>query len=187
MHADPAIRPDATKLDVEVFKLAPHDWVPNNRKLPVVLYRNALQIDPDIDADERAAAIEALFEEHQWPPRWRDSIFDYHHFHSTAHEVLAIVSGEADVIAGGPGGRVMHVRTGDVMLLPAGTGHCLQSASGRFSVVGAYPAGQQWDIRREALTPEEWAEMEGLPFPPSDPVLGRSGPLIVYWLRAGRI
>jgi uncharacterized protein YjlB len=184
MHADPAIRRDATKLDIEVFKLPPHDWVPNNRTLPVVLYRNTMQGGADVDAEERAAAFEALFDGHQWPPRWRDSIFDYHHFHSTAHEVLAIVSGEAEVIVGGPRGRVVCVRTGDVMLLPAGTGHCLQSTSGKFSVVGAYPAGQQWDIRREALTREECAEMEALPFPPSDPVFGTSGPLIDYWLNA---
>jgi uncharacterized protein YjlB len=184
MHADPAIRPDATKLSIEVFKLPPHEWVPNNRKLPVVLYRHAMQGDPDNDPEERAAACEARFAEHQWPPRWRNGIFDYHHFHSTAHEVLAIVSGAADVIIGGPRGRVVHVRTGDVMLLPAGTGHCLQSASGRFSVVGAYPAGQQWDIRREALTREECAQMEGLPFPSCDPVFGASGPLIDYWLHA---
>ncbi|MFC0399057.1 cupin domain-containing protein [Paraburkholderia rhizosphaerae] len=182
MHADPAIRPDATNLDVELFKLPPHDWVPNNRRLPIVLYRQALQGDTLIDADERAAAFEALFDAHQWPPRWRDSIFDYHHFHSTAHEVLAVVSGEADVIIGGPGGRVVHVRSGDVMLLPAGTGHCLQSGSGRFSVVGAYPAGQQWDIRRDALTRDECAAMDALPFPASDPVLGDRGPLIDFWM-----
>src|ERR1700754_78186 len=78
MHADPAIRPDATKLDIEVFTLPPHDWVPNNRKLPVVLYRRALaaQGDTYADGDELAAAFEALFDEHQWPPRWRDSIFE---------------------------------------------------------------------------------------------------------------
>jgi uncharacterized protein YjlB len=185
MRADPAIRPDPTKLDVEVFKLPAHDWVPNNRTLPVALYRQALPVDAHRDADELAAAFEALFDEHQWPPRWRDSIFDYHHFHSTAHEAIAVVSGEADVIIGGPRGRVVHVRAGDVMLLPAGTGHCRQSASGRFSVVGAYPDGQQWDIRRDALTREEYAAMEALPFPPLDPVLGGSGPLIDYWLRAG--
>ncbi len=182
MHADPVIRPDATKQDYEVFKLPPHDWVPNSRKLPVVLYRRALS--GVVDGDELAAAFEALFEQNQWPPRWRDSVFDYHHFHSTAHEVLAVVAGEADVIVGGPRGRVIHVRSGDVMLLPAGTGHCLQASSGRFSVVGAYPPGQQWDIRRDALTPEECAAMESLPFPSSDPVLGSQGPLIDHWLSA---
>jgi uncharacterized protein YjlB len=51
-------------------------------------------------------------------------------------------------------------------------------------VVAGYPDGQQWDIRRDALTRKEYAAMEALPFPPSDPVLGDSGPLIDYWMRA---
>src|ERR1044072_2361746 len=33
---------DAVKTEYEAFMLEPHDWVPNNRKLPVVIYRHAL-------------------------------------------------------------------------------------------------------------------------------------------------
>jgi uncharacterized protein YjlB len=50
--------------------------------------------------------------------------------------------------------------------------------------VGAYPAGQQWDIRREALTPQELAAMHALPFPKMDPVDGKHGPLCEHWLKA---
>lgn len=65
----------------EAFTLAPRDWVPNNSKLAVAIYRTAI---PGAGGD-LAAEFEALFEHNQWPPQWRDGIFDYHHFHSTAH------------------------------------------------------------------------------------------------------
>ena len=96
--------------------------------------------------------------------RWRDGIFDYHHFHSSAHEVLGIAAGAAEVIVGGPGGRVVHLDAGDVILLPAGTGHCLQSSSGPLMVIGAYPPGQQWDIRRDALTDDSLVDTSGTGF-----------------------
>jgi uncharacterized protein YjlB len=63
-------------------------------------------------------------------------------------------------------------------------GHCLQFAHGPFSVIGAYPPGQQWDIRREALTAEEFDAMQARPFPASDPVFGAQGPVIEHWLPA---
>jgi uncharacterized protein YjlB len=170
----------------DTFMLSPRDWVPNNGHLPVILYRGVLDADTHgkHDSDSLAEAFEAMFARHGWPPKWRDSIFDYHHFHSSAHEVLGIAAGAAAVIVGGPGGRVVHLDAGDVILLPAGTGHCLESSSGPLLVVGAYPPGQQWDIRREALTDAERNAMEALPFPHSDPVLGAQGPLMENWLKA---
>ena len=164
----------------DVFRLGPRAWVPNNAHLPVILYRDVLQGD----GDRLASAFEAMFKRNGWPPKWRNGIFDYHHFHSSAHEVLGIAAGAADVIVGGPGGRVVHLEAGDVLLLPAGTGHCLESSSGPLNVIGAYPPGQQWDIRRDALTDRERAAMEVLSFPHGDPVCGTKGPLIDNWLNA---
>jgi uncharacterized protein YjlB len=161
----------------EHFMLPENGWVPNNRRLPVILWRAA--IDPP--ARECAARFEALFEQNGWSPQWRDSVFDYHHFHSTAHEALGVASGDAELILGGPHGRVIAVSAGDALLLPAGTGHCLLTAGRRFQVVGAYPPGQQWDIRRDALDDHERAAMEELPFPQSDPVGGDDGPLLRHW------
>jgi uncharacterized protein YjlB len=170
----------AARSAYEIFMLEPHEWVPNNSKLPVVFYRHALHPD----SGDLAAAFELLFERNEWPPQWRDGIFDYHHFHASAHEVLGVASGSAELIVGGPGGRVIHIEAGDALLLPAGTGHCLQSHGGRFQVVGGYPEGQQWDIRREALTPEELTAMEALPFPARDPLDGVNGPVVAHWLHA---
>jgi uncharacterized protein YjlB len=70
-----------------------------NSVLPVLLYRGALA------SDARAADYEQLFTRHGWLGAWRDGIFDFHHFHSTAHEVLGIAAGRANVVLGGPHGR----------------------------------------------------------------------------------
>lgn len=171
---------EAVPRGVDAFMLEPHGWVPNNRRLPVVIYRQALAAGEG----DLAASFEDLFERNEWPPQWRDGIFDYHHFHATAHEVLGVTDGSAEVIIGGPGGRVVRLAAGDAILLPAGTGHCLQSFERHFRVVAGYPEGQQWDIRREALTPQELSKMDVLPFPPLDPIEGNEGPLVEHWLHA---
>jgi uncharacterized protein YjlB len=161
----------------ESFMLAPNGWVPNNTRLPVLLWHGAI----DRREQDIAGRFETLFTQNGWPPQWRDGVFDYHHFHSTAHEVLGVASGDAELIIGGPKGRVIAVRAGDALLLPAGTGHCLLTAGRRFQVVGAYPPGQQWDIRREALSDAERRSMEALPFPTSDPIGGEDGALMRSW------
>ncbi len=124
----------------EAFMLALNGWVPNNSRLPVLLWHGAI----DAHGHDDAARFEALFTQNGWSSQWRDSVFDYHHFHSTTHEVLGIASGDAELILGGPKGRVIAVRAGDTLVLPAGTGHCLLTNGRRFQVIGAYPPGQQW-------------------------------------------
>jgi len=166
-------------MNAETYLLAEHGWVPNNARLPVILYRNAL---PTGTQDETAAAFEEAFGSHGWPAQWRDTIFDYHHYHSTAHEVLGIASGKARLMIGGPDGREIDVTAGDALLLPAGTGHCLIQADAAFLVVGAYPEGQKWDICRDAPDAEARKRMASLPFPRSDPVSGPQGPLIDHWI-----
>ena len=161
----------------EPFLLDANGWVPNNRRLPVLLYRGVI----DGNKPDSADRFEALFSGNGWPAQWRDGIFDFHHFHSTAHEALGIATGRAQVIIGGPGGRIVSLQAGDALLLPAGTGHCRLASEGRFQVVGAYPPGQQWDIRRDALNSEELRRMEALPFPKSDPVGGAKGEVGRLW------
>jgi uncharacterized protein YjlB len=150
--------------------------IPNSR-LPVLVYRGAVS-----GGDQ----CEQLFAEHGWLGAWRDGIFSFHHFHSTAHEVLGVISGSALVKLGGPGGQQFEVGAGDVLVLPAGTGHCKLGSRGDFLVVGAYPDGMRWDMRRgdPREHDEVVANIRAVPLPREDPVLGADGQLAKLWHEA---
>ena len=149
--------------------------IPNSR-LPVLIYH-------EVEAAHAAEGCERLFDANGWVPDWRDGIFSFHHFHSTAHEVLGIVGGTATVKLGGPGGRSFQVGRGDVLVLPAGTGHSNEGSSADLLVIGAYPDGMPWDLRRgEAAEHDEAvANIEAVPLPRADPVEGPSGTLTELW------
>lgn len=160
----------------ETYTFDDDGGIPNS-KLPVLIYHNVAE------ASHGAAACEKLFGENGWLGAWRDGIFPFHHFHSRTHEVLGIVSGSARVMLGGPGGQRFEVGVGDVLVLPAGTGHCNQGASDDLLVVGAYPDGMSWDIRRgdPAEHDEVLENIRAVPLPETDPVGRREGRLVDLW------
>jgi uncharacterized protein YjlB len=162
----------------EHFILSRNGWAPNNIRLPVILYRRAAR---EAGAQEAAAAFEALFLRNGWPPQWRDGVFDYHHYHSTAHEALGFAAGWARITLGGHGGREVKVGAGDAAVLPAGIVHRQVEASPDFLVVGAYPAGQSFDILERAPSAEDERTMATLGWPGCDPVGGPEGPLTRLW------
>lgn len=166
---------DASPGTPEQLHLKPNGWMPNN-VLPVLLYRSAVPVAPNL-----ADAMERLFINNGWPPQWRNGVFDFHHYHSTAHEVLGFAAGHAEIMLGGEKGTTVTVRVGDVAVLPAGTGHCRISASDDFLVIGAFPPAERWDICRSAATPEVLERMRRVAFPASDPVTGKSGALPRLW------
>jgi uncharacterized protein YjlB len=153
--------------------------IPNSR-LPVLVYH-------EVDAAHDAGDCEVLFGRNGWFGGWVDGIFPFHHFHSTAHEVLGIVAGSVTVILGGPTGRRFQAHTGDVLVLPAGTGHCNAGASDDLLVVGAYPNGMRWDLRRGdvAERDEVLANVAAVPVPAADPVRGPDGALTELWSARG--
>jgi uncharacterized protein YjlB len=149
--------------------------IPNSR-LPVLVYH-------DVEGAAAAPACSELFAHNGWLGAWVNGIFSFHHFHSTAHEVLGIVAGSAVVVLGGPGGHRFDVSRGDVLVLPAGTGHCNAGSSADLLVVGAYPDGMPWDLRRgdPAERDDVLDNIVGVPLPEADPVHGRGGPLTRLW------
>ena len=165
-------------MEVETFRLSENGWVPNNPRLPVLIYRASIK---DEGREANAATFERLFADNHWPAQWRDTIYDYHHYHSTAHEVLGVASGRAILALGGPHCRIVEVRAGDTLILPVGTGHCRQSTTKDFYVVGGYPSGHDWDICRSAPTRKMVVRMDTLELPDCDPVAGVQGPLMKAW------
>ena len=163
---------------VTAIRFADDGRIPNSA-LPLLHYVKAV-------ADPSPEAMETLLSETGWPPRWRAAIFTYHHYHSTAHEVLGVASGDAWVLMGGPKGRELRIRAGDVVVIPAGVGHCRLSSSSDFLVVGGYPHGADWDVLRgrEGERPQADANIAAVPLPESDPVQGAAGPLLDLWSAA---
>jgi uncharacterized protein YjlB len=106
---------------VETHTFEDAGGIPNSR-LPVLVYH-------DVQGAREADECKELFARNGWLGAWLDGIYPLHHFHSTAHEVLGIVAGSAAVVLGGPSGRRFQVRRGNVLVLPAGTGHCNAGSS----------------------------------------------------------
>ena len=120
-------------------------FFPNNNNLPVIVYRQVF--DPQ---SVSASQWEKLFKENNFGKSWRDGIFTYHHYHSTAHEVLGCYGGRAQVRLGGDNESVrkdIELTAGDCILIPTGVAHKNMGQDSDFGVVGAYDLdGQSYDM-----------------------------------------
>jgi uncharacterized protein YjlB len=172
-HPPDAVNPP----EVLSFELKDDGLIPNSR-LPLLIYINAVKLPGD-----PAVAFEDLFEAHGWTGSWRDGIYTYHHYHSTAHEVLGIYRGSATLQLGGEKGIKRKVNAGDVLIIPAGVAHKNLGASGNLGVIGAYPAGQEWDMNygRPQERPQADENLSRVALPEIDPVYGAGGPLLKHW------
>ncbi|TWT07224.1 cupin domain-containing protein [Planococcus sp. CPCC 101016] len=149
--------------------------IPNNPSLEVILYPAAFA--------KKTEEIEAAFNSHDWTNSWTGGVFEYHHYHSNTHEVLGVRSGSATLQIGGEQGETLSVTAGDVVLLPAGTGHKKLEASDDFQIVGAYPGGVSYNLKtgEPGERPYVLEDIQNTPLPKTDPVYGDNGPVIEKW------
>jgi uncharacterized protein YjlB len=145
--------------------------VPNST-LPVLLYRGALAAN----AAKKAKLFRERFRANGWTGLWTDTIYDYTHFHSNAHEVLGIAEGRVSLRLGGEAGSLLRLKAGDMLILPAGVGHRRVGDDSGLKVIGAYPPGQShYDMKRKGRRVPKVA------LPSTDPFYGAEGPLLGAW------
>lgn len=85
---------------------------PNNPDLPVLLYTNVF----DFSGNDPATEIEKIFSQNNWRGSWRNGIYNFQHYHSTAHEALGVYSGWAVVQLGGPENEPLKIEKGDLVV-----------------------------------------------------------------------
>ena len=152
---------------------------PNNSVLPLILMKRVF----DPEGQHLVRTVEDTFHGNAWGKSWRNGIYSFHHYHSTAHEVLGIYAGRVKVQFGGPDGQMATARIGDVIIIPAGVSHKSLDLSQDFLCVGAYPEGQSPDMQygKPGERPQTDRNISSVALPQSDPVFGRNGPLVEIW------
>ncbi len=162
------------------FMFADDGSVPNNTRLPFLIYRGAIDLAGTPDPEN---VIEKTFHDNGWGGLWRNGIYGYVHYHSMIHEGMGVARGRAWVRFGGAKGKEIEITTGDVAVLPAGTGHQCLWASQDLMVIGAYPKTGRYDLCRgsKAEHKKALASIPQVPLPDTDPVYGEQGPLLRLW------
>lgn len=165
--------------EIIVLQLNENGNFPNNIKLPVLLYKNVFQFA----SSHPAEVIEENFSKNNWGASWRNGVYDFQHYHSTAHEALGVYGGWAEVQLGGDGSKIIRIEKGDLVVLPAGTAHKRIDSGDGFAVVGAYPDGQSWDVNygKKAEITDAKTNILKVRLPASDPVFGKRGKMFEFW------
>lgn len=167
--------------NVQYYYLKDDGTFPNNASLPVLFFKRSLPTRFFSEPEE----LVKLLKLNQWENAWHDTVYDYHHYHSTAHEVLVALTGDTKIQLGGEKGIVLQVEKGDVLVIPAGVAHKNLEPQNDFSCVGAYPRGQMYDMNYGRIDEREQTDqnIEQVPLPASDPLFGTEGPVVKYWTR----
>ena len=172
--------PPTKRIEPATYMFAGDGSVPNNPRLPFVIYRGAIDLTGTPDPED---VIEKVFQANAWGDMWRNGIFPYVHYHSSIHEVLGMARGRAKVRFGGKKGREIDLAQSDVVVLPAGTGHQGLWASPDLMVIGTYPPEGRYDLCRGSRAEHAKAlkTIPQVPLPATDPVYGEDGPLLELW------
>lgn len=163
------------EVEIVRLKIPAGGQVPNNADHPAVIARDAL------DGAHDHHAVRGLMERNGWGGTWTWTVFDYHHFHPDAFEALAVASGSATLMLGGPQGETVDVRAGDVMVLPPGFGHRRLAMRDGFQISGAYPTGQEnYTVVRGSSGCDDTMrrQIATVAKPRTDPVWGGGGALL---------
>jgi len=173
----------ADEPDVLTFRFGDGGGIPNHPSLPTLIYKRAGPAAQRHDPEALAKWFEQTLAQHGWRAAWRWGVYDFPHYHSTAHELLAVYRGHASLRLGGAVGATFAVEPGDLIVLPAGTGHQNLGSSADFHVVGAYPNGQDADLLRgdRGERPAADDRICRVPLPKADPLMGAHGPLAKEW------
>jgi len=169
--------------EVLTFHFGDAGGIPNNPRLAVMVYKQLAGAPDRSDPEALAAWFEKTWPQHAWFPAWRYGIYDFPHYHSTAHEVLGVYRGHASLRLGDQAGATLIVEAGDMLVLPAGTAHQNLGSSRDFHVVGGYPNGQKADLLRGRAGERPAADerIASVAMPAQDPVDGAKGPLTRNW------
>ena len=149
-----------------------------NSKYPLLIYKTAFSEDRC-----EPEAIMDYFADKDWKNAWDNGVYDYHHYHSITHEVIAVHSGHALLKFGGESGEEVSVDQGDVIVIPAGVGHKCIEASEDFGVIGAYPGGSDYDVLKGDSGERQKADenISKVEIPENDPVYGKMQGLVTLW------
>ena len=180
MEYQAIVRNNGDAMQVLHFLCPENETFPNNGSLELCILKQAFSPG----TANLVEVIEHCFQKNGWPPAWRNGLYDMHHYHSTAHEVLGVYSGWVEACFGGSGGRVVTAAVGDVIVIPAGVSHKNMKQSTDFRVVGAYPEGQPWNMKYGLVgeRPQVDEEIQQVALPQTDPVGGNDGFLMKIWI-----
>lgn len=169
--------------DVLKFQFAEAGGFPNNPALPVLVGRKLAPVRALANPEAIARYFESTWPTNGWRAAWRWGVYDFPHYHSTAHEVLGVYRGHASLRLGDRAGATLVVEAGDLLILPAGTAHQNLGSSADFHVVGGYPAGQHADLLKglPGERPAADHRIARVPLPTADPLGGAQGPLMKAW------
>lgn len=152
---------------IEAFRL------PYNYQLELLIYRDALEVTTAEDSKK-------ILEINGWKKIWINGIYHFSHFHSNTHEVLVVCNGHAKVEFGNQ--QIITVQAKDVIFIPAGVAHKNLQSSKDFLVVGGYPYDIDYDMCKK-IDEEKQAAIHHVQLPKSDPIFGKKGPLLDFWVK----
>lgn len=181
-RSDLATPVDVDTAEIRTLGVPPSASIPNNPVWPIIIAPKAL------GGANEPRSVEALMTANGWRGTWTWQVFDYHHYHPDAFEVLAVASGAARLMLGGPQGQVVTVTAGDVVVLPPGTGHKQIDKTDDFRICGGYPPGQEdYSTLRDSdeYDASVLARIAAVALPGTDPVWGKGGPLLNILVRRG--